>query len=323
MWMRRLGRSKGTVLGSGVLAIFLLGFSSPGALYAEKAPDSKAASPAPSWESEIIFNGKIFCSVKRRIDLPFKGVITSVPVYSGQSVKAGDLLATYRLAPESLMKIQQRLSPPQISEMEMKLAETERNLVPLTNKQRELAQLAQKKLAPLQSLDQANRELRLVKKEKATLQERLHQDRRLATQDQKVLQELLGTSLKSGQVPREVSLRAPIDGYVIWVNPAIRVEAELDPLPAAFQVGVMDPMLVRAQAFEIEALQIKIGDQAEVTLDSLPGQKFQGKVSRVSWSSTTTTLEQPAYYEVELEVSNPNLALKEGLKARIILHKSK
>jgi hypothetical protein len=60
-----------------------------------------------------------------------------------------------------------------------------------------------------------------------------------------------------------------------------------------------------------------------VTLDSLPGQKFQGKVCRVSWSPTTTTLEQPAYYEVELEVPNPNLALKEGLKARIILRKSK
>ena len=323
MWMRRLGRSKRTVLGSWVLAIFLLGFSSPGAVYAEKAPGSQVASPTPSWESEIIFNGKVFCSVIRRIDLPFKGVITSVPVHPGQPVKAGDVLATYRLAPESVMTIQKRLSPAEISDMEMKLAEVERNLVPLTSKQRELNHLVQKKLAPSQSLDQANRELRLLQKEESTLRKRLQEDRQLATQDQEVLQQLLGTSLKSGRVPREVSLRAPIDGYVIGVNPALRVDAELTPLPAAFQVGVMNPMLVRAQAFEIEALQIKIGDLAEVTLDSLPGQKFQGKVSRVSWSSTATNLEQPAYYEVELEVPNPNLALKEGLKARIILRKSK
>jgi multidrug efflux pump subunit AcrA (membrane-fusion protein) len=323
MWMRRLGRSKGAALGGWVLAIILLGFSSPEALYAEKVPDTQVASPNPSWESEIIFNGKVFCSVTRRIDLPFKGVITSVPVHSGQPVKAGDVLATYRLAPESLMAIQQRLSPAQIADMEVKLATMERNMVPLASKQRELTHLVQKKLAPPQSLDQANRELDLSKKEKATLQKRLQEDRQLVTQDQEVLQQLLGTSLKSGRVPREVSLRAPIDGYVIWVNPAIRVDAELVPLPGAFQVGVMNPMLVRAQAFEIEALQIKIGDLAEVTLDSLPGQKFQGKVSRVSWTATTTTLEQPAYYEVELEVPNPNLALKEGLKARIILRKSK
>jgi multidrug efflux pump subunit AcrA (membrane-fusion protein) len=323
MWTPGLGRSKGATLGRWILAIILLGFSTPAALYAEKAPDSQVATPPPSWESEIIFNGKIFCSVTRRIDLPFKGVITSVLVHSGQPVKAGDVLATYRLAPESVMAIQKRLSPPQISDMEMKLTTVERSMVPIASRQQELNRLVPKKLAPTQSLDQANRELALLKREKATLRARLQEDRQLAAQDREVLRKLLGTALKSGQVPHEVSLRSPIDGYVILVNPALRADAELTPIPGAFQVGVMNPMLVRAQAFEIEALQIKIGDLAEVTLDSLPGQKFQGKVSRVSWSSTTTNPEQPAYYEVELEVPNPNLALKEGLKARIVLNKSK
>ena len=102
----------------------------------------------------------------------------------------------------------------------------------------------------------------------------------------------------------------------------MREGAELPPLPAAFQVGVMDPMLLRAQAFEIEALQVKIGQAAEVTLDALPGRKFQAKVSRISWSSITTGPDQPAYYEVELKVPNPDLDLKEGLKARIVLRKS-
>jgi multidrug efflux pump subunit AcrA (membrane-fusion protein) len=102
----------------------------------------------------------------------------------------------------------------------------------------------------------------------------------------------------------------------------MRESAELPPLPAAFQVGVMDPMLLRAQAFEIEALQVRVGQPAEVTLDALPGRKFQAKVSRISWSSTTITPDQPAYYEVELTVPNPDLDLKEGLKARIVLRKS-
>jgi len=93
-------------------------------------------------------------------------------------------------------------------------------------------------------------------------------------------------------------------------------------MPVAFTVGVMNPMLLRAQAFEIEALQVKIGQKAEVTLDALPGKKFQATVSRVAWSSIATTPEQPAYYEVELKVSNPDLDLKEGLKARVVLRKS-
>jgi multidrug efflux pump subunit AcrA (membrane-fusion protein) len=261
--------------------------------------------------------------LKRRVDLPFKGIITSLRAHSGQRVEAGQILATYRLAPEALIAIQQRLSPPQLAEAETRLAEMQRNMVPLMSKQRELSQLVQKKLAPADSLAQTNQQLQLLSQEKATLQDRLKKDRQLAHQDQEVLSDLLGTSVKSGQIPREVSLKAPISGYVIWVNPELREGAELPPLPAVFQVGVMDPMLLRAQAFEIEALQVRIGQVAEVTLDALPGRKFQAKVSRVSWSSITTGPDQPAYYEVELTVPNPDLDLKEGLKARIVLRISK
>ncbi len=57
------------------------------------------AAPAP--EPEISFNGKVFCSLKRRVDLPFKGIITSILVHSGDRVKAGQVLARYRLAPEA------------------------------------------------------------------------------------------------------------------------------------------------------------------------------------------------------------------------------
>jgi multidrug efflux pump subunit AcrA (membrane-fusion protein) len=321
MLIRVLGKSNWVALGGWFLVIFL-GLSGPGAALAEDPPAAPPAPPPASGESEIIFNGKLFCSLKRRIDLPFKGVITSLRVHTGQHVKAGAILATYRLAPEARMTIQQRLSPPQLADMETKLAEVQRSMVPLTSKKREIGQLAQKNLAPAESLTQVTNELNFLGKEKSALQERLQNDRQLAQTDQEVLSDLLGTSVKSGQIPREVSLKSPIDGYVIWVNPEIREGAELPPMPAAFQVGVMDPMLLRAQAFEIEALQVKIGQPARVTLDALPGKKFKATVSRISWSSITASPEQPAYYEVELQVPNPDLDLKEGLKARIVLRKS-
>jgi multidrug efflux pump subunit AcrA (membrane-fusion protein) len=301
-----------------------LGLSLPGVGFAGKPPTNNHATPPPSsGEQEIIFNGKLFCSLKRRVDLPFKGVITSLRAHSGQRVASGEILATYRLAPEAAMAIQQRLAPPQLAEQDTKLAEVQRNMIPLTSKQRELTQLVQKKLASADSLTQVNQQLHFLGREKATLQERLSKDRKQAQQDQEVLSNLLGTPVKSGQIPQEVSLKAPIAGYVIGVNPEIREGAELPPMPVAFQVGVMDPMILRAQAFEIEALQVRIGQPAEVTLDALPGKKFQAKVSRISWSAITTGPDQPAYYEVELEVPNPDLDLLEGLKARIVLRKSK
>jgi multidrug efflux pump subunit AcrA (membrane-fusion protein) len=324
MWMKDLGRSKWvvTVLAGWTMAFLCWGGPELG--YAQEAPVTKSP-PAPSpGESEIIFNGKLFCSLKRRVDLPFKGVITSLRVHSGQHVEAGDILATYHLAPEARLAIEQRLSPPQIFEMESRLAGLERGLLPQRSKQQELSQLVPKQLAPPQSLEQTNQELQLMENDKRALQERLQDVRQMARQDREVLSQLLGVSLKSGRVPQEVALKAPISGYIIGVNPEMRVDADLPPMPAAFQIGVMNPMLVRAQAFEIEALQIKVGDRAEVTLESLPGRKFPAEVSRISWSSTTTAgIEQPAYYEVELTVPNPDLTLKEGLKARIVLRKSK
>lgn len=321
MLMRTLGKSKWAAFGGWMLAI-CLGLILPGVGFAGEAPVTKATAPPANGEPEIIFNAKVFCSLKRRVDLPFKGVITSMRVHSGEQVRQGAVLATYRLAPEALLAIQQRLSPPQLAEMEMKLAAVQRNMVPLKNKQRELNQLVQKKLAPAQGLAQVNEELQFLAKEKATLQERLKKDRQMAQQDQKVLSSLLGTSLKPGQIPQEVSLTAACSGYIVWVTPEMREGAELNPMPAVFQVGVMNPMLLRAQAFEIEALQVKIGQKADVTLDALPGKKFQASVSRIAWSSVATGPEQPAYYEVELKIPNPDLDLKEGLKARVVLRKS-
>jgi multidrug efflux pump subunit AcrA (membrane-fusion protein) len=323
MLIQILGRSK--LLRTWPLALILV-LGSSGVSSAVEKVVAQPPPAASSGESDIIFNGKLSCSLRRQVDLPFKGTITSLRVHSGQRVEAGEILATYQLAPESLMTIQQRLSPPQIFEMESRLEEVNRALVSLKDKQREVSQLAQKKLAPAQILTQANRELEFAEKQKIRLQGQLQRNRELVQQDREILSHLLGSSLKSGQVPREVALKAPISGYIIWVNPEVRVGAELPPLPAAFQIGVMDPMLVRGQAFEIEALQIKVGDKAEVTLDSLPGRKFQAEVSRISWSPIAignTAIDQPAYYGVELKIPNPDLALKEGLKARIVLHKSK
>jgi multidrug efflux pump subunit AcrA (membrane-fusion protein) len=319
MLMRALGKSKWAALGGWMLAIYL-GLSLPGAGFAGEAPVTQATAPPASGESEIIFNAKLFCSLKRTVALPFKGIITSLRVHSGQRVEKGEILATYRLAPESRMAIQQRLSPPQIADMEMRRLEMARLMIPLVSKQQELTLLVQKKLAPTQSLALINQEMEILRKEKTTLNETLQKTHQQAQQDGEVLSDLMGTALKSG-VPQEGSLKAPISGYIILVNPEMREGAELLPLPAAV-VGVMDPMLLRAQAFEIEALQVKIGQVAEVTLDALPGRKFQATVSRVSWSSIATSPDQPAYYEVELKVPNPDLDLKEGLKARVVLRKS-
>jgi len=322
MWIKVPGRIRSLLTLGGLLALVLVVLAPGPALASKKGEVQREAPPPPPPEAEIIFTGKLFSSLKRRVDLPFKGIITDLLVESGQKVEAGAVLAKYRLAPEAILAIRQRLFPPQVSEGEVKLAEVERSLTPLMDRKKELTQLLQKKLAPAEALSQMNRDIQLVTKEQGALKERLRHDRQNLQLDQALLKEQLGYSVKSGQIPQEAALTAPIGGYVLWISPELQRGAELPPTPGVFQVGVMDPMLVRAQAFEIEALQIQPGEEAEVTLESLPGRRFAAKVSRISWASLSPGLDQPSYYDVELRVPNPDLVLKEGLKARIVFKKS-
>ena len=324
MWIRIPGKNRTLLIPAAILTLAVL-TGVPALAKDRGGPEAPAPAPAPAIttpEPEISFNGKVFCSLKRLVDLPFKGVITSVLVRSGERVAPGQALASFRLAPEALLLIQQRLSPPQISDTAVRLAETERNLDVAAAKQQELAKLAVKKLASPQSLKQANHDLQQLTRERTELQTFLRQLRLSAQDDLAVLKSQLGNGVKPGEIPPEGILRAPIGGYIIWIQPELRQGALLEPTPGVFQVGVMNPMLVRAQAFEIEALQIKTGETAEINLESLPGRKFQGQVSRISWSSLTPGLEQPAYYDVELEVANPEMELKDGLKAQIIFRKT-
>ncbi len=320
MWIRIPGKNRTLLIPAAILALAVL--TGVPALAKDKGGQEAPAPAITTPEPEISFNGKVFCSLKRLVDLPFKGVITSVLVRSGERVAPGQALARFRLAPEALLLIQQRLSPPQVSDTAVKLAETERNLDAAAAKQQELAKLAVKKLASPQSLEQANHDLQQLTRERTELQTFLRQLRLSAQDDLAVLKSQLGNGVKPGEIPPEGILRAPIGGYIIWIQPELRQGALLEPTPGVFQVGVMNPMLVRAQAFEIEALQIKTGETAEINLESLPGRKFQGQVSRISWSSLTPGLEQPAYYDVELKVANPEMELKDGLKAQIIFRKT-
>jgi len=245
--MCKLVRGKSSLLRLlGAVVAFVCLVLAPALIPAEEK-GAPSPEPGPALGSDIVFTGKFFCSLKRPVPMPFKGTVTSLQVKSGQRVEAGEVLARYRLSPEATLQVQQRLTPAKIKELEMKQAEVERTLVSLEAKQRELHQLAQQNLAPPLTKTQTDKEVQQLVKQKRAVQENLTQEQQLALEDQAFLKSQLGSLPKSGQVPREATLIAPVSGYIIWVHPDLREGAELDPTKAVFQIGVMDPMVVRAQ----------------------------------------------------------------------------
>lgn len=272
---------------------------------------------APAQTAELTFTGKLVCSLKRPVLLPVAGEILSLSVAPGQKVKKGEVLGRYRLRPESLQELRRQLSQAKIVEQRARLAEIDKGLATLEDKKRTLEELSRQKLAAPQSLEQVQREIKALSRQRSALLDGLGQAEKTLQEEQALLQEQLGVPVKSGQVPQQGVLVAPIDGHVVWMHPELRPGAVLKGGTPVIMVGVMDPMLLRALVHEIEALKLKVGDKADITMESLPGQKFTAQVSRLPWAPTAISLEQPTYYEVEFLVPNPDLVLKEGLKATL------
>jgi macrolide-specific efflux system membrane fusion protein len=280
------------------------------------------SAPPPPNTHQIVLSGQLVCSLSRAVSLPFPGVILSVEVTIGQKVKAKTVLAKYRLAPEASLDVSRRISPPIIKELEVKLAEADEKLLDLRTKHKSLTQLARQNLTSPESLRQVEESLALMKRQRSALSDRLASERQLASENLALLQKQLGPQALSGKNPREGTLRAPIAGYVMWIHPDLRENAELAKPGPVFLVGLLDPMLIKAQVHEIEAMQLAEGDQAEVSLEALPGRTFKAKLSRLPWASLTAAPDRPSYFEVEFTVANPDLLLKEGLKARLVLNPS-
>ena len=77
----------------------------------------------------------------------------------------------------------------------------------------------------------------------------------------------------------------------------------------------MDFNTVRAQVAvpELEAASVRVGQPVRLTTESLPGKKFEGGVSRISYAledATRTML-------VEADLTNPDLTLRPGMYATI------
>ena len=118
--------------------------------------------PCPAAAAELTFTGKLVCSLKRPVILPVAGQITSLMVEPGKKVSEGEILGRYQLVPESIQALRRRLSPAQLPEMRAKLADIDKNLTILKNKQKSLQELTSQKLAAPQSLEQVQQEIQAL-----------------------------------------------------------------------------------------------------------------------------------------------------------------
>lgn len=280
------------------------------------AVGAKEPEPVPRGPGELQLVGKLYCSLKRAVVLPFAGEITALSVAPGQAVQAGEVLGRYRLTPEAVQALRRRLAPPGLHELEARLAQVDKDLAAAQARWRSAQALAREQLASRQGVAEAERAVQALKRSRGALAQRLGEERRLAQEERQLLARQLGVALPAGSMPHFGVLTAPIAGHVLWLHPDLRPGAELKGGEPVVQIGVLDPMILLSRVHERDFPHLTPGVEVQAAVDSLPGRTFPARLSRLPWSSPTP-VEQPSYFEAEFVIPNPDLILKEGLKATV------
>lgn len=281
-----------------------------------KAPEAAAPSPLAK---EIIFSGKLYSPLKLTAQLPYTSLITNMPTTIGQKVKKDQVLLTYEIPLETRLSEKRSLSLSQVKDLEHQVASAAKEIDKLKVKRKELEVMEKQNMATSQALKQNAQDIEVQEKNRASAQEKLNLERDLAQQRLELARDRFGSKANFGHLPNEGIIKSPTDGYVLWINPDLRKGVKLPRETDLFQVGTLDPILIRAQVHEIEASRLHLGDTATVIFDSFPGKTFTATVSRIPWAPLPTSLQQPSYYEIELTMPNADLSLKEGLKGQVTI----
>jgi Cu(I)/Ag(I) efflux system membrane fusion protein len=119
---------------------------------------------------------------------------------------------------------------------------------------------------------------------------------------------------KSGKAMRRVNYYAPASGVVskISVHPGAAVSAGMPLL----EITDLSKVWVTAEVMESQADWIAAGRPVEISVDSLPGEVFEGTVDYLTPAVNAGTRTHP----VRIVLANPGLKLKPGMFAKVTLY---
>jgi len=339
---------------AGLVAIVSLGL-----VAVTQEPKKAVSSPAPAKaaivpqiadaksEAEILFRGKSFAALKRRVVFPYTGEISEFEAKEGQTVTKDQKLVTYKLDRVSMMQVHGVLYPEAVMGLKKALYDQRISLDKLQNVSRpikkmeqqrvekelaDLRQLQAKDLAPAEAVQNKTRQLEAVKKEILEVDDSIKQleeslrktreDLRFAEDKHKRELELLewqtNRSYSESNIPLDIAyLVAPMDGHIIWVAPDLRISSEPAKGTPALTVATPSPVVIRCKVHELDLVKLKTGDRGTVTFDATPEKKYACKISKIPWVSRNPALEVPADYDIECLLDVPDGRIKEGLTCNV------
>jgi HlyD family secretion protein/macrolide-specific efflux system membrane fusion protein len=124
---------------------------------------------------------------------------------------------------------------------------------------------------------------------------------------------------------RYTQITAPLDGTVI--EKGIRVGEVVTPgVQATFEgkalltVADLSVLIVKADLNQIDVAKVKLGQKVTLTLDALPGKKYQATVTKVAPASTTPKGKDVDVFPVEATLDTADGQIKPGMTADVRVH---
>lgn len=127
-----------------------------------------------------------------------------------------------------------------------------------------------------------------------------------------------GAALHYSQIDLEHTfIRSPVDGVVIGRNVTVgQTVAASFQAPKLFTIAQnLRKMQVETNIDEADVGQVHTGQSAKFTVDSFPGQEFEGTVTQIR--KTPQEVENVVTYTVVITAENPNLRLLPGMTANV------
>lgn len=119
--------------------------------------------------------------------------------------------------------------------------------------------------------------------------------------------------IRSGQPQRDVIIRSPVDGIVLTKN---AVEGtRVMPTDALYEIGDLSHVWILADLYEMDLPYVSVGQTAQVSVSSVSGRKWAGRVTFVS----PTLDEKTRTAKVRLELDNPGGLLKPDMFVDVVL----
>jgi len=109
------------------------------------------------------------------------------------------------------------------------------------------------------------------------------------------------------------TLKAPFDGTITAIN--IITGQTVAANTVAMSIADLDHLQIQANLPEVDAVQVKVGQRAQITLDAISTQTISGQVTKIALIGTVT--QGVVNYPVTINLDPTDLPVKPGMTASI------